>query len=186
MLVLGQQSLPSDDSCPGDVEYWYERTAYRKIPHSTCEGGPRPDRGTRRTCPGIRSKGATFWLFTLMVPFAFTALIGYWYYRRSGMAKGCVALCSSMVRGRADERHRRTIRLPGDPRPTMYRMADSGALATLASVPWFIVGVVGIAWEATTSWVQSTAMDLRLRRGYRNVPVDEDAQILHFEDEEYQ
>jgi hypothetical protein len=55
-------------------------------------------------------------------------------------------------------------------------------MATLASVPWFVIGVAGIAYE----WVYSRADKylFRSRRGYRNVPIDEDAQILRFEDEE--
>lgn len=73
-----------------------------------------------------------------------------------------------------------TIRLPGDTRPAYG--GNTGVMATLASVPWFVVGVAGIAYE----WVASRA-DTHLfqsRRGYRNVPIDEDAQILRFEDEE--
>jgi len=76
----------------------------------------------------------------------------------------------------------RTIRLPGD---GSYSYGQgSGALATLASVPWFLIGVIGIAWEHASSWFGSATFGLRSRRGYRDVPVDEDAQILHFEDEE--
>lgn len=59
---------------------------------------------------------------------------------------------------------------------------DSGFLDTLASIPWFIVGVAGIAVEWVSSRLDTTAW--RAQRGYRNVPVDEDAQILRFEDEE--
>jgi hypothetical protein len=77
----------------------------------------------------------------------------------------------------------RTIRLPGDSGP--YRGGgDSGVLSTLASVPWFLIGVVGIAWESVTSAFESLTLNYRTRRGYRNVPVDEDAQILRFQDEE--
>jgi hypothetical protein len=56
------------------------------------------------------------------------------------------------------------------------------ALDTIASVPWFLIGLGSIAIE----WVASRADigGLRSRRGYRNVPIDEDAQILRFEDEE--
>ncbi|KAA1470082.1 Oligoxyloglucan reducing end-specific cellobiohydrolase [Dentipellis sp. KUC8613] len=163
VLVPGTTPLPNDDTCRGDDEYWYERTAYRRIPHSSCEDGIRPDRGKAHRCPGIRGHGFFFWLFVLVLPFGITALVGYWYYRRSGMARG-------------------TIRLPGDTRPA-YR-GDSSALDTLASVPWFVLGVLGVAWEATASWVEKIGMNFRSRRGYRNVPVDEDAQILRFEDEE--
>jgi len=159
VLVAGTTPLPDDSSCSNDEEYWYERTPYRKIPYSTCDGGDRPDRGPRHVCPGFKAHGALFWWTMILIPFAFTALIVYWYYRRSGLARG-------------------TIRLPGDNMPAFRR--DSGVLDTLASIPWFVVGVAGIAWE----WVTSTVASLRPRRGYRNLPVDEDAQILRFEDEE--
>ena len=74
-----------------------------------------------------------------------------------------------------------TIRLPGDANRASYGR-DTGIVATLASVPWFIIGVAGIAYE----WVASR-VDTHLfasRRGYRNLPIDEDAQVLRFEDEE--
>jgi hypothetical protein len=78
--------------------------------------------------------------------------------------------------------HIRNIRLPGD----ISRSAPEGqfqkALDTIASVPWFLVGLASIVVE----WVSSRAdkSGLRSRRGYRNVPIDEDAQVLRFEDEE--
>jgi len=75
-----------------------------------------------------------------------------------------------------------TIRLPGDNSHSYGQ--GSGALATLASVPWFLIGVLGIAWEHTSSFLGSATAGYRSRRGYRDVPVDEDAQVLHFEDEE--
>lgn len=75
-----------------------------------------------------------------------------------------------------------TIRLPGD---SSYGYGQgSGALATLASVPWFLIGVLGIAWENVSSLLGSVTAGYRTRAGYRDVPVDEDAQVLHFEDEE--
>lgn len=76
----------------------------------------------------------------------------------------------------------RTIRLPGGDnlRPAY---SDSGLLATLASVPWFVVGVVGIAWERVSSAVPWHSL-FRSRSGYRNVGIDEDAQVLRFEDED--
>jgi hypothetical protein len=87
-LVPGTTPLPDDDSCRDDKDYWYERTAYRKIPYSSCEDGERPDRGPRHLCPGIRAHGALFWWFIISVPFMFTSLIAYWYYRRMGLARG--------------------------------------------------------------------------------------------------
>jgi hypothetical protein len=41
--------------------------------------------------------------------------------------------------------------------------------------------LAGIAWAYVSSSVE---MGFRSRRGYRDIPVDEDAQILRFEDEE--
>ena len=57
-------------------------------------------------------------------------------------------------------------------------------MSTLASVPWFLIGVIGIAWESVSSAYESVMFNFRSRGGYRGVPVDEDAQILRFEDEE--
>ncbi|KAI0057638.1 Oligoxyloglucan reducing end-specific cellobiohydrolase [Artomyces pyxidatus] len=164
VLVPGTQPLPDDDSCRNGEDYWYERTPYRRIPHSSCEDGKRPDRGTAHLCPGVKAHGFFFWLFMFTLPFGFTGLVAYWYYRKSGLARG-------------------TIRLPGDSRPA-FGGSDSGIMGTLASVPWFVIGIAGIAWESVASTVQSLALGFRSRRGYRHVPVDEDAQILRFEDEE--
>lgn len=75
----------------------------------------------------------------------------------------------------------RTIRLPGDANRTPYGR-DTGVISTLASIPWFIIGVAGIAYEWVASRVDTHLFDSR--RGYRNLPIDEDAQILRFEDEE--
>ncbi|KAF9551404.1 Oligoxyloglucan reducing end-specific cellobiohydrolase [Agrocybe pediades] len=163
VLVPGTTPLADDDSCSDGGDFWYERTPYRKIPYSSCEGGERLDRGPQHVCPGFKSKSGWFWFWMLLLPFGFTALVAYYYYRRSGLAKG-------------------TIRLPGDAARGPAYGGDSGVLATLASVPWFIIGIGGIAYE----WVASRADTylFRSRRGYRHVPIDEDAQILRFEDEE--
>ena len=91
-------------------------------------------------------------------------------------------LISAFVRGMANECFVRTIRLPGDGSRGFDQ--GSGALATLASVPWFLIGVIGIAWEHASSLLGSMTGGYGARRGYRDLPVDEDAQILHFEDEE--
>ncbi|KAI5121770.1 hypothetical protein M0805_009581 [Coniferiporia weirii] len=158
VLVTGASPMPNDDTCPYGEDFWYERTPYRKIPYSSCEGGIHPDRGDRHTCPGIKGHGFFFWLFVLFLPIALAGLVGYWIYRRSGLARGA-------------------IRLPGpDLRPAY---SNSSAMDTLASIPWFIVGVVGIAWERLSSSLPWS----RSRGGYRSVTVDEDAQVLRFDDE---
>jgi hypothetical protein len=78
----------------------------------------------------------------------------------------------------------RTIRLPGEVNRPAYG-GDTGVIATLASVPWFIIGVTGIAYQWVASRVEMTFRTMRPgRSGYRDVPIDEDAQILRFEDEE--
>jgi hypothetical protein len=165
VLVEGTKPMPDDDSCRGGAEYWYERTPYRRIPHSSCEDGERPDRGRRHLCPGVAAHGALFWLFVLLVPFAFTTLVAMWYYKRSGLATG-------------------TIRLPGgDVRPR-FTGSDAGFVETLASVPWFVIGIAAVAYEAVAERLRGTTLPLRTQRGYRTVPVDEDAQILRFADEE--
>ncbi|KAL0954074.1 hypothetical protein HGRIS_005224 [Hohenbuehelia grisea] len=164
VLVPGEHLLPNDDSCSDGGDYWYERTAYRKIPYSSCEGGERLDRGPQHVCPGFRAHGSFFWFMVFVLPFGFTALVVYWWYRRSGLARG-------------------TIRLPGDGLAS-YRSSDSGIMATIASVPWFVIGITGIAFEWVSSRVDSLTAGFRARRGYRHVPIDEDAQILRFEDEE--
>lgn len=66
----------------------------------------------------------------------------------------------------------------------MYSSSGSGILDTLASVPWFLLGLAGIAYEYVASRLDLLAMGYRSRNGYRDLPVDEDAQILRFEDEE--
>ncbi|KAI0766636.1 Oligoxyloglucan reducing end-specific cellobiohydrolase [Trametes elegans] len=155
---------PSTQCRSGDDDYWYELTAYRKIPISSCEGGKRLDRGPAHPCPGVRGHGAFFWLMMFCIPVMFAALAGYWYYRRNGYSRGA-------------------IRLPGGDNRLRYS-SDSGVLETLASVPWFLLGIAGIAYEWVFEQVDHLVVQLRGRRGYRNLPVDEDAQILRFEDEE--
>lgn len=89
VLGLSLTPLPSDDYvCRLGEDYWYDRTAYRKIPYSSCMGGPRPDRGTRHICPGPRAHGFWFWTGVLIVPFVFCAGVGWWYTKKSGLARG--------------------------------------------------------------------------------------------------
>ena len=183
VLVPGTSPLPDDEVCKDGAEYWYERTPYRQIPYSSCEQGDRPDRGKAHRCPGFGSKGFLFWFFILLLPFGFTGLVAYYYFRRSGMARGCVFsfLLSNILR--VISFCIRTIRLPGEVNRPVYG-GDTGVVATLASVPWFIIGVTGIAYQWVASRVETTFRTMRPGRGYRDVPIDEDAQILRFEDEE--
>ncbi|EJD41407.1 Oligoxyloglucan reducing end-specific cellobiohydrolase [Auricularia subglabra TFB-10046 SS5] len=163
VLVEGAKPLPNEPTCRGGEKFWYERTPYRRIPHSSCEGGDRPDRGKAHPCPAPGNHSAFFWIFISFIIIAFTVFAAYYFYERSMYGPGA-------------------IRLPGD-----SRFDDAGALSTLASVPWFVLGLVGVAW----SWIRSIQLPYAVerafqsrRRGYRHVPVDEDAQVLRFEDED--
>ena len=83
----------------------------------------------------------------------------------------------------------RNIRLPGgasDRGSWSTGGASGGAdwLDTLASVPVYLGGLAGIAFDWVASKVDSTSDQWRAQRGYRNVAVDEDAQVLRFEDED--
>lgn len=92
VLIPGMTPLPSDDSvCRDDsVDFWYERTAYRKIPHSSCSGGKRLDRGNDHICPGPRHRSAWFWIFVILIPFAVCGAAAWFYTKKSGLARGYV------------------------------------------------------------------------------------------------
>ncbi|KAJ7873145.1 hypothetical protein B0H14DRAFT_3106889 [Mycena olivaceomarginata] len=78
VLAPGTSPLPNENTCQDDAEYWYERTAYRKIAFSSCKDGERLDQGLRHPC--IRSNnghGGVFWFVVLMAPLVLVALAGY-------------------------------------------------------------------------------------------------------------
>ena len=77
----------------------------------------------------------------------------------------------------------RAIRLPGGDAGPRYR-GESGVLETVASVPYYVLALAGAVWEAVVERVADATTNMRTRSGYRTVPIDEDAQILRFEDEE--
>ncbi|KAG8926574.1 vacuolar protein sorting/targeting protein PEP1 [Tulasnella sp. 418] len=165
VLVEGATPLPNDDSCSNDEEYWYERTPYRKIPYSTCVGGNRPDRGAQHVCPGINGHSFSFWLMWAILPFGFTALVGYYYHKRGGFQRGAIRLPDSSSRTSLGE--------------------SSGPLDTLLSIPWFLLGVTAVAIARLREVKIPFVSDrFQSRRGYRTVAVDEDAQVLRFEDDE--
>lgn len=75
-----------EEQCNGFEAFWYERTAYRKIPYSSCEGGTRLDRGTRHACPGLiggKGRGVFFWGSLLVLPVGLAALAGWYFFTRS-------------------------------------------------------------------------------------------------------
>lgn len=132
--------------------------------------------------PGVQIQRATILVFRTSITFRIHCTSGllllsswwscqrvrsfYWFYLRRKVI---------------DVVRIRNIRLPGD----LSSSSDGKfqrALDTAASVPWFLIGLAHIAIQWVTSRVDVS--NLRSRRGYRNVPIDEDAQILRFEDEE--
>ncbi|KIR51702.1 signal sequence binding protein [Cryptococcus gattii Ru294] len=170
VLVDGATPLSSnteEEQCDGYTEFWYERTEYRKIPYSSCEGGERPDLGKRHQCPGLIiggvRRGALFWGSIAILPFAFAGLAGYWWLKKGDRA-GSIRLGDHRAFG-------------GD--------STSGVLAVIASVPMFLIAIGQEGWAWVTRRVPFVE-DLFTRRSssYRSVPVDEDAEILgNYEDE---
>ncbi|KAF8325469.1 Oligoxyloglucan reducing end-specific cellobiohydrolase [Cantharellus anzutake] len=166
VLAEGAAPLPPnlEEMCleDPDLDYWHERTAYRKIPYSTCQDGARPDWGPAHSCGGVRGRSGMFWLSIFLLPFAITGVVTYYYYRQGGYRRGAIRLPDSM---RDDDSE------------------ESGVLSTIASIPWFVMGLAATAWSAIANSPIWYSVFPR-QRGYRHVPVDEDARVLRFDDEE--
>ncbi|OCF42192.1 signal sequence binding protein [Kwoniella heveanensis CBS 569] len=169
VLVDGAQALSYDTSyeqCDGESDYWYERTEYRKIPYSSCQGGERPDRGKRHECPGLIIRGGLsglFWGSVAMVPFAFAGLAG-WYYWTKGSRPGAIRL--------------------GDHRAFGDESPAAGVLMFIASVPIFLIAITQEGWAWLTRKVPFLDDLFTRRTPYRSLPIDDDAEILgNYEDE---
>ncbi|WWC63338.1 uncharacterized protein I303_105938 [Kwoniella dejecticola CBS 10117] len=169
VLVDGALPLPIDteyEQCDGNTEFWYERTEYRKIPYSSCEGGERPDRGRRHECPGLILRGGLgglFWGSIAMIPFAFAGLAG-WYYWTKGSRPGSIRLGEH--------------RAFGDDSPA------AGVLSIIASVPIFLIAVTQEGWAWICRKVPFLDDLFASRTPYRSVPIDDDAEILgNYEDD---
>ncbi|KAN0063715.1 vacuolar protein sorting/targeting protein PEP1 [Thecaphora frezii] len=174
VLYPGTSALPSDEEAQcwaSDSDgYWYERTNMRKIPHSSCTGGKRPDRGARHICSNNPARHGFFWWATVVsCPFALAGFVGWWWNKKQHRA------------GRG------TIRLPDTSRYT-----DSEFVQNVALVPRFVLGLVSLGWSKVVETVEQLPFVRdRLRRsrgsygGYRNLTTDEDAEILRdYEDDE--
>ncbi|KAG2093136.1 uncharacterized protein F5147DRAFT_755284 [Suillus discolor] len=165
-LIPGASLLAPDDSCRDGEDYWYERTAYRKVVYSTCEGGDRIDQGTQHPCPDIQvpdhatsGHRTMFWIMVILVSFTITALVvAWWWYNKSKMARGAIHLSED------------------DDSP----QSGPGVLATMASVPWFLLGLLGVAFK----YARDVSQGYRARRKCGAVSLDEDTQVLHIEDRE--
>lgn len=187
VLVEGTEPLVNDPAgqcaTPGGDGYWYERTAYRKVPMSKCEGGQRLDRGEGHSCgASLSGHGLFWWLSILVLPLLCGAVLAYYWTHSQRV---------------------RRIHLPEG--PWLERGLDRRdwtAGQTLASVPYwlagavgealfFVQGLVGEAASKAASFLESVpALGTRIRRargsrgsygGYRHVSTDDDAEILRVE-----
>lgn len=137
----------------------------RKVPHSTCTGGISLDLGSAHACPGYSSHSWFFWATVFVAPFFIAGLAAVWWSRRRG-GKGRIRL------------------------PEPGEGGNSGLVDVLVSVPWFIIGVVGVvvAYVRTVEipWLSDTLRrSSRDGSGYRTVRLDDDAALLRdYDDEE--
>ncbi|BGO96427.1 putative Signal sequence binding protein [Rhodotorula toruloides ATCC 204091] len=160
VLVEGAQPLESDQTCAWDQPFWYERTSMRKVPHSKCVGGLQLDKGPAHVCPGHSRRGGFFWATIAVLPFGLAALAAFWWNRRRS-GKGRIRLPE-----------------PGEP-------GRSGVVEFLVSVPWFLIGIVGVAIEKLRN-IELPFVGRRNRRGgYRSLRLDMDAELLaDYDDDE--
>ncbi|KAJ6550404.1 vacuolar protein sorting/targeting protein 10 [Mycena vulgaris] len=129
VLIPEATPLPND-SCDKGQDDWYERTAYRRISYSTCEGGERLDRGARHRCPTsgpVQQKGSVLWFLAAIWIFILMFLVAYW----------CYSSCSA----------RRRIQLPEDDSAPDHRA--SKIMVTVMSIPLFLLNMVGATWAWT-------------------------------------
>ncbi|KAL7422736.1 vacuolar protein sorting/targeting protein PEP1 [Cryptotrichosporon argae] len=170
VLVDGAVALSSNteyEQCDGYTGYWYERTAYRKIPYSSCEGGERPDRGKRHDCPGLIGRpgvSALVWGSLAILPFAAAGVVGWWFFTKGGR-HGAIRLGEHRAFATGND-------------------AANSALEVVASVPYFALGLARAAW----AWIERKVPFLNgvfaRPAPYRTVPLDDDAEILgNYEDD---
>ncbi|KAG2146361.1 hypothetical protein DEU56DRAFT_971534 [Suillus clintonianus] len=183
VLIPGASPLAPNDSCRNREDYWYERTAYRKVSYSTCEGGDRIDQGTQHLCPDIPNPdipnpdipnpdipspdipnsdipNPDIPNHNLGHSVMFWMMVILFPFVITALAVAWWYNKSKMARG--------SISLPED---DDLPGSGSGVFATLTSVPLVMLGFLGIAFKY--------AMGYRARRKDRGVSSDEDSQVLH-------
>ncbi|KAJ7444437.1 Oligoxyloglucan reducing end-specific cellobiohydrolase [Mycena latifolia] len=150
VLIPGATPLPNDDSCI-DEDYWYERTAYRRISWSSCEGGENLDQGIRHRCPsngGAHQGGYYLWFLAAMGSIIFVLFVAYW----------CYTICSAP----------RNIQLPEDSSAT----DASRTLDNIKAFPVFLLRIAGAAWAWTIYRFRSV---FQKTTGPINLSMDEDS-----------
>ncbi|EFP90660.1 vacuolar protein sorting/targeting protein PEP1 [Puccinia graminis f. sp. tritici] len=165
VLVPGALPLVSEPNCAWNESFWHERTEFRKIPYSSCEGGIQLDKGRQHICPNASRHGVFWWGTVVVAPAILFGLGGFWWMRRRASGDG-----GGWRRG--------VIHLPDGGRRPGGGTGVSEILDTIASIPWFLVGVGSALWgylitsPLVTKWVGGG------RQGYRQVSLDDDAELL--------
>ncbi|KAF7351228.1 Sortilin [Mycena sanguinolenta] len=93
VLFPGTTPLPNDPDnwCQQGEDYWYERTAYRKISYSSCEGGEQLDLGPRHYCRSESSgPSGCIWLAVLIL--ILLAVIAAWRHHNRRRVRGAIFL----------------------------------------------------------------------------------------------
>ncbi|KAI9613309.1 hypothetical protein H4Q26_009909 [Puccinia striiformis f. sp. tritici PST-130] len=145
-LVPGASPLASEPNCAWNESFWHERTEFRKIPYSSCEGGVQLDKGRQHICPNASGHGVFWWGTVVVAPAILFGLGGFWWMRRRASGEG-----GGWRRG--------VIHLPDGGRRAGGGSGVSETLDTIASIPWFLVGVGSALWgylitsSLVTKWV---------------------------------
>jgi Sortilin, neurotensin receptor 3, C-terminal len=172
VLVPGAVSLSSENTCIGDDEFWYERTAYRKISKSLCENGNRLDQGTAHHCHGhwFKTFVSRFWWTFITLPVGIIALLAVWYYRRRGPRRGYVLLPLMLLLH--SDATTRAIHLPdSDEAPD----SPSPFRAKLASIPSVVAEGMANFWNYLKSFPGISMSLFGSRRRTQEVALEDDA-----------
>ncbi|MBW0519773.1 hypothetical protein O181_059488 [Austropuccinia psidii MF-1] len=167
VLVPGAKPLESEPVCAWNQSFWHERTEFRKIPYSSCEGGIQLDKGRQHICPNAGGHGLFWWGSVVIAPAILFGLGGFWWMRRR--ANG----------GRGWRRG--AIHLPDGGRRRTGGVGFEEIIETIASVPWFLVGLGSALWgylitsSVVGKWIGNGSGH---RQGYRQVSLDDDAELL--------
>lgn len=172
VLVSGAASLSSENTCFGEDEFWYERTAYRKISKSLCAKGNRLDQGTAHNCREhwFKTFVSRYWWIFIILPVGSLALVAVWYYRRYGTRRGSVSLLLLMVILRSDVTTR-AIHLPDDEVPD----TPSPFRAKLASIPSVVAESMAKFWNYLKSFPGVSMSLFGSRRRTQEVALEDDA-----------
>ncbi|KAI1617541.1 hypothetical protein EDD36DRAFT_4086 [Exophiala viscosa] len=150
-LVPGMEPLDHEKQCrenPEQVEFWYP-TGYRRIPLTTCQGGPELDRIESRPCPGHEKDyekkhgiSGVGLFFAIFIPVAAACGIGYYVYTQwqAGFAGfGQIRLGESMGQSQS-----------GDPLwQTVPVAIVSGVVAVAKATPLVILSL----WRSVKGYV---------------------------------